>query len=55
VPRKPNPPLTDADQSKKFLETAKELDADKAGEAFKRLMGEVLPSKPKARQKSERS
>ena len=43
MPRKPNPKPDDEEQSKKFLETAKDLDADKTGKGFERAMGVITP------------
>lgn len=37
----------DKEQSARFKETARELDADKTGEAFERAVGELL--KPRSR------
>lgn len=46
MPRKPNPPPDDAEQAARFIETAKELEADKTGEAFSRALSAVIPTRP---------
>lgn len=43
MPRKPNPPQDDAEQSKRFLETAKALEADKTGKAFQAALDVIVP------------
>ena len=43
MPRKPNPKPDDAEQSKRFLETAKALESDKTGKEFKRALDVVVP------------
>jgi hypothetical protein len=43
--RKPKPPPDDPAQSARFVETAKELEADKGGSAFARAMKELAPKK----------
>lgn len=57
MPAKPTKPpakkkrktrTTDPEQSARFLETAKNLDADETGEAFERAM-DVLAPKPKSK------
>ena len=52
MPRKPAPKPDDAKQSKRFLETAKETEADDA-EALERAFKKITPSKrPEVPQKS---
>ena len=42
MPRKPNPPPDDAEQAARFIETAKQLEADKTGKKFERALGVVV-------------
>ena len=52
MPRKPNPKPDNAEQSKRFLETAKALGLDKTGDTFKRALDVVVPlTKKKAGEK----
>ena len=51
MPRKPNPKPDDEEQSKKFLETAKLLETDKAGKVFHKAL-EVLTPPKKTREKT---
>lgn len=46
MPRKPEQPRDDPAQSKRFVETAKELEADETKEAFDRAFGRVTPKSP---------
>lgn len=39
-------PLTQAEQSARFKETARELDVDESGRAFDRAIARLLPDKP---------
>jgi hypothetical protein len=48
MPRKPNPPPDDEEQAKRFVETAKALEADKTGEEFDKALSAVVPNKPQA-------
>jgi hypothetical protein len=41
--RKPKP--DDPEQSKRFVETAREIEADETGEAFERALRKIVPSK----------
>ncbi len=41
-------PPDNPDQSKRFIETAKELGADESAEAFDRAFGKVAKAKPTA-------
>ena len=49
--RKPTPKpkatkkMTQAEQSERFKETARKLGADESGEAFDRIIKQILPSK----------
>ena len=43
--KKPKPPPDDPEQSARFVETAKEVEADKSGAAFGRAFKKVLPKK----------
>ena len=52
MPRKPNPPPDNAEQSKRFLETAKALEVDKAGKLFDATISKIIPKKPE-KQKSQ--
>lgn len=49
----PETPETVAEQSKRFIETAKELEADESGEAFERAFAKAVPAK--TRDASQRS
>ncbi|NKE68835.1 hypothetical protein RAMLITH_23720 [Ramlibacter sp. RBP-2] len=44
--RKPKPPPDDPEQSKRFEETARELETDETGAGFEEAMKAVVPSKP---------
>ncbi len=41
--RKPNPPPDDPEQSKRFIEAAKEFGTDPTGEAFERVFEKAVP------------
>lgn len=45
--RKPNPPPDDAEQAKRFIETAEALESDKTGEAFTNALSRIVPPPPK--------
>jgi hypothetical protein len=50
MPKKKPPPelpktADDPEQSRRFIETAKKLGADKSGEEFERLFKQVVPPK----------
>lgn len=51
--QKPKP--DDKEQSKRFIETARELEADESGKEFERVIKKVFPSTPppKRRQQSD--
>lgn len=50
-PQKTPPPLEDAEQYKRFVETAKKLEVDASGKAFTRAVSAVLPQKSYVRPK----
>lgn len=52
MPRKPNPPPTDPGQSKKFLETAKALEAEASGVAFSKAIAAIV-GEPKGTKKKK--
>ena len=43
--RKPTPPPDDPEQSKRFIEVAKEVGADESPEAFERAFGLIVGKK----------
>ena len=45
--QKPNPPPTDAEQSKRFIETAKALGVDDDSKNFAQAIGVVMPLRSK--------
>jgi hypothetical protein len=45
MPRKPKPPPDDPEQSKRFIETAREIGTDESGERFERSLEKILPVK----------
>ena len=51
MPRKPNPKPDNEQQSKKFLETAKLIEADKTGKNFHKALEVITPPKKPASQK----
>jgi hypothetical protein len=44
MPAKKNP-ITEAERSRRFVETARELEADETGEAFERALKKIVPPK----------
>lgn len=38
--------LSPEEQSRRFIETAKELECDETGEAFKQAFGQIVKSRP---------
>lgn len=44
--KSPKPEPDDKEQSERFIETAKELEADKNADEFDRAMTVIIPSKP---------
>ena len=53
MPRKPNPPRDDPEQSKRFIEIAREVEADGTKEEFERAFKKV--AKPTKGKKSSSS
>jgi hypothetical protein len=54
MPRKSKPPPDNPEQSKRFIEAAREIGADESPEAFERVFKKVVrqkPAKPKRRQR----
>jgi cell fate (sporulation/competence/biofilm development) regulator YlbF (YheA/YmcA/DUF963 family) len=50
MPKKKRPELTDQERAKRLKETAREVEADETGEAFKRTFRQIAaPTKAKAR------
>lgn len=47
--KKPKPPPDDPAQSKRFVETAKQVEADVAGNAFARAFKTIVPTKKRGR------
>ena len=47
MPRKPNPPPDDSQQSRRFIETAREIGADESGEAFEHAFKHLVQTKSK--------
>jgi hypothetical protein len=43
-PKQPNQKPDDPEQSKRFIETARELEADESGEAFRRAFEKIIPA-----------
>lgn len=52
MPRKPAPKPDNPEQYKRFLQTAREVGADRQGEAFDRVLDKVVQSKPADKPKS---
>jgi hypothetical protein len=55
VSRKPNPPRDDPEQSKRFIEIAREAEADSSKEEFDRAFKKVAKERIKDRQGSKGS
>lgn len=49
MPRKPNPPPDDPAQSKRFIETAREVEVEEDSEALDRAFKKIVPSKDTSR------
>jgi hypothetical protein len=49
MPRKPAPKPDDPEQSKRFIEKAREIETDETKEAFERAFKKLVPSKPSQR------
>ncbi len=47
MPRKPNPPRDDPEQSKRFIETAEQAGADQDAEALERAFKKITSEPPK--------
>jgi hypothetical protein len=47
-PKRQNPKPDDPEQSKRFIETARQMEADESGEAFRRAFEKIVPSKSSA-------
>ncbi len=45
APKRPNLKPDDPAQSKRFVETAREIGADESGEEFRRAFEKIVPSK----------
>jgi hypothetical protein len=52
--RKPAPKPDNPEQYKRFLETAREVGADKPGEGFDRVLDKVARSKPEKPKRGEK-
>jgi hypothetical protein len=46
APKRKNPKQDDPEQSKRFVETARQIEADETGEAFRRAFEKIVPVKP---------
>lgn len=51
MPRKPNPPPDDPAQSKRFIDMAREVEAEGSKEEFERAFKTVAKEKPKGDKK----
>ena len=45
MPRKPKPPPDDSEQSKRFIEAAREIGTDESPEAFERVFRKIVRPK----------
>jgi hypothetical protein len=54
MPQKTKPEPDDKEQSERFIQTAKELEADKNAEAFERAFGIVVPPQSSEHEKSDK-
>lgn len=45
MPRKPNPPPDDSEQSKRFIDMAHEVEAEQTKEEFERAFKKIAPRK----------
>lgn len=54
MPQKPKPEPDDKEQSERFIQTAKELEADKNAEAFERAFGIVVPPQSSEQEKADK-
>ena len=55
MPRKPKPPPDDPEQSKRFIEAARELGADESPEAFEKVFKKVVSQRAPDRKLLTRS
>jgi hypothetical protein len=46
-----NPKPDDPEQSRRFVETARRIEADESGKAFRRVFEKIVPPKPTSRAK----
>jgi hypothetical protein len=46
APKRQNPKQDDPEQSKRFIEAARQIEADETGEAFRRAFEKIVPPKP---------
>jgi hypothetical protein len=44
-PKRQNPKPDDPEQSKRFIETARQIEADESGDAFRRAFEKIVPQK----------
>jgi hypothetical protein len=44
--KRPAPKPDDPEQSKRFIEAARQIEADETGEAFRRAFEKIVPVKP---------
>ena len=51
MPRKPNPKPDNAEQSKRFLETATALESDKTGKEFEFAIKAIIPKAEEKKKK----
>jgi hypothetical protein len=47
MPRRPKPKPDNPEQFKRFIETAREVEADESPDAIDRAFNKVVPSKPR--------
>ena len=52
--KKPKPKLDDKAQSRRFVETARDLESDESGQAFEKALKIVVPIKKSARKTTAR-
>jgi hypothetical protein len=45
APKRQNPKQDDPEQSRRFVETARQIEADETGEAFRRAFEKIVPPK----------
>jgi hypothetical protein len=53
--KNPKPEPDDAEQSARFIETARELEADKNAEQFEKAFDTILPQSPKKPEQQDKS